>query len=116
METTLRKTYPSHDSQALLRGFEEPVEDRRPFSAARSIGRATDELDSIAEAATAGLIDTLLLEADRLIPGRIDASSGAIATSDPSNPDDDDVLDCHGEYFLRSGGGVITVPTKRMPT
>lgn len=86
------------------------------YGAARSIGRGADDLDSIAEAAIAGRIETLLIEADRLIPGRLDAASGAIATGDLSNPEVDDVLDDLGEYVLRSGGEVIVVPTDRMPT
>lgn len=86
------------------------------FGAARSIGRGAEDLGSIAEAAIAGRIETLLIEADRLIPGRIDADSGAIATGDLSDPEVDDVLDDLGEYVLRSGGDVIIVPTERMPT
>lgn len=86
------------------------------FGAARSSGRSADDLASIAEAAIAGRIETLLIEADRLIPGRIDAASGAIATGDLSDPDVGDVLDDLGEYVLRSGGEVIIVPAERMPT
>lgn len=86
------------------------------FGAARSSGRGAEDLASIAEAAVAGRIETLLIEAARLIPGRIDAASGVIATGDLSDPDVDDVLDDLGEYVIRSGGEVIIVPAEQMPT
>lgn len=92
-----------------LAGFVEEI------GAARSIGRGADDLGSIAEAAITERIETLLIEADRLIPGRIGAASGAITTSDLSNSEVDDVLDDLGEYVLRSGGDVIIVPAERMP-
>lgn len=86
------------------------------FGAARSSGRGADDLESIAEAAIAGRVETLLIEADRLVPGRIDAASGLIATGDLTDPDVGDVLDDLGEYVIRSGGEVIIVPAQQMPT
>jgi hypothetical protein len=47
------------------------------FGAARSSGHGTDDLAGIGEAAVGGRIETLLIEADRLIPGRLDAETGA---------------------------------------
>ena len=86
------------------------------FGAARTSGRSAHELAPIAEAAVAGRVQTLLIEADRLIAGRIDATNGAIATGDLSDPEIDDVLDDLGELVLKKGGDVIIVPTERMPT
>ena len=86
------------------------------FGAANSSGRGADKLQSIAEAAVAGRIETLLIEADRLVPGRIDNATGAIATGDLNDPEVDDVLDDLGELVLKTGGEVIIVPTERMPT
>jgi len=60
--------------------------------------------------------ERLLIEADRLIPGRIDNTSGEISTDDLGNPETDDVLDDLGEYVLRAGGEVVIVPAERMPT
>jgi hypothetical protein len=63
----------------------------------------------------AGRIETLLIEADRLVPGRLDAASSAIAPGDLSDPQIDDVLDELGEHVLRSGGEVNIVLSDRMP-
>lgn len=86
------------------------------FGAAQSSGRGADDLATIAKAAIAGRIETLLIEADRLIPGRIDTASGLIVTGDLSDPGVDDLLDDLGEYVIRSGGEVIIVPAEQMPT
>ncbi|MCW9012797.1 MAG: hypothetical protein OQL06_03365 [Gammaproteobacteria bacterium] len=86
------------------------------FAAAAAKGQGTDEPGDIATAAIAGRIATLLIEADRLIPGYIDVASGEIITNDLSNPEVDDVLDDLGVYVVKAGGEVVIVPTERMPT
>lgn len=86
------------------------------FGAAAANGRGTDDLRGIAEAALAGRVETLLIEAGRQFPGRIDATSGKITTADLAHPDVDDVFDDLGEIVLRKRGEVIVVPAERMPT
>ena len=83
-------------------------------AAANELG--TDKLDGIAKAAIDGRIATLLIEADRLIPGTIDVARGKIVSGDLTDPDVDDVLDDLGERVIKAGGKVIIVPAERMPT
>lgn len=86
------------------------------FGAASSNGRGADDLRGIAKAAVAGRVETLMIDADRLFPGRIDAISGELTTADLTHPEVDDVLDDLGEIVLKKRGEVIVVPTDRMPT
>lgn len=86
------------------------------FRVGTSNGRGTDNLDEIAVAAIAGRVATLLIEADRLIPGRIDVASGKIQTGDLGNPEVNDILDELGEHVIKTGGEVVIVPSERMPT
>jgi hypothetical protein len=86
------------------------------FGAANSRGRGADDLGRIAEAAVDGRVETLLIEADRLIPGPIDGASGAVTPGDLDKPWIDDTLDDLGELVLKHGGEVIVVPAERMPT
>lgn len=86
------------------------------FGTAAANGRGADGLRAIAEAAVAGRVETLLIEAERLFPGRIDTTSGAITTAKLAHPDVDDVIDDLGEIVLRKRGEVIVVPANRMPT
>ncbi len=86
------------------------------FGAAAAKRQGTDELGAIAEAAVAGRIATLLIEADRLIPGSLDAASGKITAGDLNHPGVGDVLDDLGERVLKAGGEVVIVPAEGMPT
>ena len=86
------------------------------FGAAQLSGRGADDLRPVAEAAVAGRVETLLIEADRMISGRIDAATGKVDTAVLGNPEVDDVLDDLGEIVLRKGGEVVVVPSERMPT
>ena len=74
------------------------------------------DLSDVARAAVEGRVATLLLEADRQIPGRIDAATGALSFANLGDPEVDDLLDDLGEYVLRGGGEVVVVPVERMPT
>lgn len=86
------------------------------FGVARSKELGADDLAQAMRAAVAGRVATLLLEADRHIPGRVDAMTGAIEFDDLANPAVDDLLDDLGELVLKAGGQVVVVPPERMPT
>jgi len=86
------------------------------FNAARSRGQATADLADAARAVVEGRIATLLLDAGRRVPGRMDPATGAIDRVRLDEPDVDDLLDDLGERVLKTGGEVIVVPSERMPT
>jgi hypothetical protein len=86
------------------------------FGAARAHGLGDDALDAVAAAIATGRVATLIVEADRVIPGRVDAATGVITPADMSSPDVDDVLDDLAELAERQGGKVVVVPSSRMPT
>jgi hypothetical protein len=86
------------------------------YGEARSKGLGADDLAQVAEAAASGRVATLLIEAERQIPGRIDAATGGIERGDLAHPEVDDLLDELGELVLKQGGQVVVVPAERMPT
>jgi len=83
-------------------------------SSARGLGSA--DLSDVAAAAVSGRVDTLLVEADRHIPGRLNAQNGGIKHEPGADPEIDDLLDDVAELVLKGGGQVIVVPAERMPT
>ena len=83
-------------------------------AAARQAG--SSELADVAQAAVAGRVGTLLVEADRVIPGVIDKTSGSIRLDAPESHSVDDMLDDLSELVLVMGGKVLVVPAERMPT
>lgn len=70
------------------------------YGAAHARALASDDYQYVADAAAASRVDTLLVEADRLIPG----------------PKGDDLLDDLAELVLQRGGHVVVVPAPDMPT
>jgi hypothetical protein len=84
------------------------------FHSARVKDLASDELANIANAAAQGRVGTLIVDADRHIPGRLDPASGNVELI--AAPDSDDLLDDIGELVLRRGGETVVIPPDRMPT
>lgn len=86
------------------------------FRAARARNLAAADLSDIAVAAVAGRVGTLLVEADRHIPGRVNPETGGVSWAPSANPEIDDLLDDVSELVLRKSGEVIVMPGDRMPT
>jgi len=86
------------------------------FHAACAHGLGSDDPTQVAAAVGAGRVQTLLLEADRSIPGHFDAASNTLKTGSPTDAETDDILDDLAEAVLRKKGEVVIVPRERMPT
>ena len=86
------------------------------FGTAKAKDLGEEDVLHVAKAVVAGRVATLLIEADRRIPGRIDAETGDIEFEDSADPEVDEVLDDLGESTLKMGGHVVIVPAERMPT
>lgn len=88
-------------------------EDYRTSSARRN---GSADLSDVARAAIEGRVGTLLVEADRVIPGFIDRATGAIRSAGPDSLQAEDMLDDLAEMVLGTGGTVVVVPADQMPT
>lgn len=86
------------------------------FGSARARELGTGDPADAAYNAVAGRVATLLVDADRHLPARIDPETGFIETDDLSDPATDDLLDDIAEWVLRHRGQVVVVPSDRMPT
>lgn len=89
---------------------------KEKFSAAHVRHLASPDLSDVARAVVAGRVETLLVEADRVIPGTLDRTTGAIELDGKQSVHVDDLLDDVAELTLTKGGEVIIVPAERMPT
>ena len=85
------------------------------YHAQKARAMATDDLTHAVEFATDGRVGTLILEADRRIPGHIEGRMPrrAVVRDDPAAGD---ILDDLGERVLKTGGQVIVAPLGSMPT
>lgn len=86
------------------------------FGLARSRDQATGDLTDAANAAIGGRVATLLLDADKSRPGRLDPATGAFTAVGLGDPTVDDAFDDLAELVLKTGGRVVVVPSDKMPT
>lgn len=77
---------------------------------------ASDDLAEVARSAIENRVDKLLIESDRIIPGKIDKETGKLTRGDLENPQTDDVLDDIGEIVLKNKGEVVVLPKDKMPS
>ncbi len=83
------------------------------YHSAHARGLATDDLTHAVEFAVDGRVGTLLVEADRRIPGHIEDHMPHRAPMD--EPGTADILDELAERVLKTGGQVVVVPKDSMP-
>ena len=87
------------------------------FEQARANGKGSDDYKIVAVAAVEGRVETLLVEADRIIPVRItNLVTGNTQKKDLTNPKVDDLLDDMGELVIKMGGQVMVLPAGKMPS
>lgn len=87
------------------------------FRQANANGLGSDNIEEVAKAVAAGKVETVLLEAGKVIPGKItDNNAGTVQTDNLQNPEVDDLLDDIGELVVKMGGQVMVIPQENMPT
>jgi hypothetical protein len=89
---------------------------REEFEQARSKSVGSDDLAQVAEAAHSGRVETLLVDADRQIAGRLDGATGRVELANLSDPHIDDLLDDLSELVMKKGGTVLVIPSAGMPS
>ena len=86
------------------------------FKNAKASSSGSDDLAQITMAAFENRVETILIEADRIIPGKIDYNTGKIELGDIKDPDFDDILDDLAELVLKKRGEVVVLPKESMPS
>jgi hypothetical protein len=86
------------------------------YEESRSRQLAASDLMDIAQSLVLGRVGTLLIEADRQIPGKLDPVSGKIQFDELADPTVDDLLDDLAEMTLKTGGDVMVIPADSMPS
>jgi hypothetical protein len=78
-------------------------------------GRATGDIAQAARAATWGAVDTLLVDIDEVVPGRIDETTGEVEFAGEAGADSYGVVDEIAGRVIASGGTVIGVRRDDIP-
>jgi hypothetical protein len=72
-------------------------------------------LVQVSKAAAESRVETLLIEENRIIPGKIDYNTGTVKHGVLGDPDCDDILDDLAELTLMRKGEVLVLPKDKMP-
>lgn len=86
------------------------------FETARAKDEGSDDIVQVARASTEGRVSHVLIESDRIYPGRIDHTTGELQEADINHPEIDDVLDDIAEIVFKQKGEVVVIPKERMPS
>lgn len=86
------------------------------FRNADAVGMGTKDLANIGRALVECRVDTLIIEADRIIPGYFNMVNGMIEHRGLDHPQVDDVLDDMAEFAITRGCQVVVLPKDRMPS
>jgi hypothetical protein len=122
-ETTIEGN-PEALTEAQLAGQARPVLDgiyrdelhawRSLFEARAQRGRATTDIAQAARAATQGAVDSILVDIDAVLPGRID-EDGSIAFAEQASASHYDLVDEIATRVIDTGGRVIGVRKLDIP-
>jgi hypothetical protein len=88
---------------------------RETFGARFHDGRASGDLATVARAATAGAVDTLLVDIDDKVPGLVDEETGALALAEHDDAASYGVVDEIARRVVLSGGRVVAVRRDDLP-
>lgn len=85
------------------------------FEQAKADGTGSDSLAVISKAIFENRVETLFLDVDKIIPGKISPETGKIFDRNIDNPDIGDVLDELAQLALKSKSEVVVLPSALMP-
>jgi Bacterial archaeo-eukaryotic release factor family 11 len=94
---------------AELRGIQEL------YALRSSQRRASADITDVARAATYGLVDTVLVDIDEVVPGSIDEETGAVTTDDADDAVNYGVVDEIARRVWLNGGRVLAVRREDIP-
>ncbi|WP_255069891.1 hypothetical protein [Lacihabitans sp. LS3-19] len=87
------------------------------YSLAKANKLASDDLEIISAAASTGRVATLIVEAGKIIPGKItNSDTGAIEKGSINDPETDDLLDDISTMSNKMGTEVLVIQASEMPT
>ncbi|KAF0227050.1 MAG: hypothetical protein FD133_672 [Erysipelotrichaceae bacterium] len=86
------------------------------YGSASAASLGSSDLIEVAKAAFESRVDTLFIEEDKIIPGKLDDKNGKIKFGDTDSTNFDDILDDLAELVLLYGGKVYVLPKDKMPS
>jgi hypothetical protein len=88
---------------------------RETYALRASQRRASADIADVARAATYGLVDTVLVDIDEVVPGRVDEETGAVSFDDAGDVVNYGVVDEIARRVWLNGGKVLAVRRDDIP-
>jgi hypothetical protein len=88
---------------------------RETFARRSNEGRASADLTDVARSATFGAVDTVLVDMDASVPGRIDEATGVITEGGPDDPAQYGIVDEIARRVYLARGRVLAVRSADIP-
>jgi hypothetical protein len=85
------------------------------FETRQNQGRATTDIAQAARAATYGAVETMLIDIDEVVPGKVDETDGRVAFTDRASAESYGVVDEIAGRVIMSGGRVLGVRKTDIP-
>lgn len=86
------------------------------FEKAKADSQGSEDIKRVGKAAFENRVETVLIESDRIIPGKMKRETGEIIEYDEDIKGYDDILDDIAETVIKNGGEVMVLPNEKMPT
>ncbi|RVU54492.1 hypothetical protein [Anaerosphaera multitolerans] len=86
------------------------------YNNAKAKDLGSEDLEDVIKKSLEGRVDTVLLESDKIIPGKINKETGEIEDKPLDDVETGDLLDAIGTLVLGTKGEVVMLPKERMPT
>lgn len=86
------------------------------YNVNRSKFLASDDLSEVSRAVFENRVDTIMMEADRTIPGMIDKETGKLKRGDLKEPEFDNVINDLATMVYKSKGEIVILPKERIPS
>lgn len=86
------------------------------YYAERPKSLASDDLTEVAKAVVENRVDTLLMESDRIVSGKLDIETGQLKIGNPDDSNFENVLDDLAMLMYKNNGEIVILPKGRMPS
>lgn len=82
----------------------------------RAKSLASDNIEEVSRSAVENRVDKILIDSDKIIPGKINKNTGEIIKEDKKGLERADILDDIAEIVFKYKGEVVVLPGERMPS
>lgn len=86
------------------------------YNNAKANDLGSDDLAKVAMATFENRVETIIIEAGKIIPGKVDLKTGDVKFGDIEDPGIDDILDDLAEFVMKKKGKVVVFPKEKMPS